>query len=326
MSSYSMLINGRSVTTSEQDDVINPARGEPFATCPRGTHGARRRRGARPPPSAYKTWKKDEAFRRAKLNECAAAIQARVQDIATVLSQEQGKPVTAAMAETFGASMWFSYYANLQIEPEVLQDDGEKRIEVVRKPLGVVAAITPWNFPVILLAWKLAPAWLAGNTVVAKPSPYTPLTSLMVADILKDVVPPGVLNVLSGGNELGAHARRPSQRAQDLLHRQRRDRQEDHGLRGRGPEARHARAGRQRPGHRARRRRSRMPSPRASSGARSRTPARCARRSSASTCTRRSTSPSCRASSSAPRRCASATAWIPRRSSARSTTRCSSSA
>ena len=128
-----------------------------------------------------------------------------MQDIATVLSQEQGKPITAAMGETFGASMWFSYYANLALEPEVLQDDGEKRIEVIRKPLGVVAAITPWNFPVILLAWKLAPAWLAGNTVVAKPSPYTPLTSLMVADILKDVVPPGVLNVLSGGNELGAH-------------------------------------------------------------------------------------------------------------------------
>src|SRR5262249_21366937 len=116
----------------------------------------------------------------------------------------QGKPMTAAMAEVFGASMWFSYFANLQTEPEVLQDDGEKTIKVVRKPLGVVAAITPWNFPVILLAWKLAPAFLAGNTVVAKPSPFTPLTSLMVADILKDIVPAGVLNVLTGSGELGA--------------------------------------------------------------------------------------------------------------------------
>src|SRR6185295_18927811 len=148
--------------------------------------------------------RKDEAFRRQKLNECAAALQAKVNEIAPVLSQEQGKPVNQAMMEIFGASMWFSYFASLEIQPEVLQDDGAKRIQVVRKPLGVVAAITPWNFPVILLSWKLAPAWLAGNTVVAKPSPYTPLTSLMVADILKDVVPPGVLNVLSGGNELGA--------------------------------------------------------------------------------------------------------------------------
>jgi acyl-CoA reductase-like NAD-dependent aldehyde dehydrogenase len=204
MSSYAMLINGRSVTTPEQDDVINPARGEPFATCPRGTR-AHVDEAVAAAADAYKTWKKDESLRRAKLTECAAAIQGRAQEIAAVLSHEQGKPLTAAMAETFGASMWFDYYANLKLEPEVLQDDAEKRIEVVRKPLGVVAAITPWNFPVILLAWKLAPSWLAGNTVVAKPSPYTPLTSLMVADILKEVVPAGVLNVLSGGNELGAH-------------------------------------------------------------------------------------------------------------------------
>lgn len=204
MNSYAMVIDGRSVTTAEQDEVINPARGEPFATCPRGST-AHVDEAVAAASTAYRAWKRDEATRRAALHACAAAIQERAQDIATVLSQEQGKPITAAMAETFGAAMWFSYYANLALEPEVLQDDGEKRIEVVRKPLGVVAAITPWNFPVILLAWKLAPAWLAGNTVVAKPSPYTPLTSLMMADILKAVVPPGVLNVLSGGNELGAH-------------------------------------------------------------------------------------------------------------------------
>ena len=85
MSAYSMLINGRSVTTPEQDDVINPARGEPFATCPRGnkSHVDDAVNGA---AEAYKTWKKDEAFRRAKLNECAAAIQNRAQEIATVLS------------------------------------------------------------------------------------------------------------------------------------------------------------------------------------------------------------------------------------------------
>jgi acyl-CoA reductase-like NAD-dependent aldehyde dehydrogenase len=200
---YSMVIDGQSVTTGQWDDVINPAKGEAFAQCPRGTQ-ANVEDAVQAAARAFKTWKTDEAFRRQKLKECAAAIQGNVQDIAAVLSQEQGKPMTGAMAEIFGASMWFSYYANLPIEAETLQDDGEKTIKVVRKPLGVIAAITPWNFPVILLAWKLAPAWLAGNTVVAKPSPYTPLTSLMVANILKSVVPAGVLNVLSGGNELGA--------------------------------------------------------------------------------------------------------------------------
>jgi len=203
MNSYAMLIDGRSVNTPEQDPVINPAFGEPFATCARGT-SAHVEAAMQAAAAAFKTWRKDEAFRRQKLRECAAAIQGKVQEIATVLSQEQGKPIAAATGEVFGAAMWLSYFADLQVPPEVLQDDDEKRIEIVRKPLGVVAAITPWNFPVILLCWKIGPAFLAGNTVVAKPSPYTPLTSLMVAETLREVLPPGVLNVLSGGNDLGA--------------------------------------------------------------------------------------------------------------------------
>ena len=169
-----MLIDGRAVRVAEQDDVINPAKGEPFATVPRGTKG-HVDDAVDAASRAYKTWRKDEAFRRQKLTECAAAIQARVQDIGKILSLEQGKPLQAAVGEVFGASIWFSYYANYRPTPEVLQDDADKRIEVVRKPLGVVAAITPWNFPVILMSWKVAPALLAGNTVVLKPSPYTPI-------------------------------------------------------------------------------------------------------------------------------------------------------
>ena len=203
MEAYSMLIDGRAVKTSEQDPVINPALGEPFATVPHATR-ADVDEAAKAAAAAFKTWKRDESYRREKLQACAAAIQEKAQEIATVLSQEQGKPLTAAMAEVFGASMWFGYYAGLALEPEILLDDDEKRMQIVRKPLGVIAAITPWNFPVILLAWKLAPAFLAGNTVVAKPSPFTPVTSLMVADLLKDVLPRGVLNVLTGGGELGA--------------------------------------------------------------------------------------------------------------------------
>ncbi|HZR84670.1 MAG TPA: aldehyde dehydrogenase family protein [Candidatus Binatia bacterium] len=207
MQSYAMVIDGRSVSTSEQDPVINPAFGEPFATCARATkaHVAEAVDAAE---RAFKTWRKDEALRRAKLGECASVLQAKAAEIAPVLSQEQGKPLNHAMMEIFGASMWFGYFAGLQIEREILQDDADKRIEVVRKPLGVVAAITPWNFPVILLSWKLAPALLAGNTVVAKPSPYTPLSSLMFAEAIREVLPAGVVNVLSGGNDLGAELTR----------------------------------------------------------------------------------------------------------------------
>lgn len=203
MQSYGMLIDGRIVNTPEQDDVINPALAAPFATCARASK-AHIDEAIEAAARAYRTWRKDEAFRRQKLHECAAAIQGRAGEIAALLSQEQGKPLTAATGEVYGAAMWFSYFANLAIEPEVLQDDDDKRIQIVRKPLGVVAAITPWNFPVILLAWKFAPALLAGNTVVAKPSPFTPLSSLLVADILHDVLPAGVINVISGDGALGA--------------------------------------------------------------------------------------------------------------------------
>ena len=91
---YSMVIDGRSVTTGQWDDVINPAKGEPFAQCPRGTQ-ANVEEAVQAAARAFKTWRTDEALRRQKLNECAAAIQGRVQDIAAVLSQEQGKPMTA---------------------------------------------------------------------------------------------------------------------------------------------------------------------------------------------------------------------------------------
>ena len=86
----------------------------------------------------------------------------------------------------------------------MIQDDDDARVEVVRRPLGVVAAITPWNYPLTLAFWKIAPALLAGNTLVLKPSPFTPLSTLKAAELLREVVPPGVINVVSGGDELGA--------------------------------------------------------------------------------------------------------------------------
>jgi len=203
MQSYPMLINGKMVNAAEQDPVINPAFGEPFATCARANTG-HVNDAIEAAGRAFRTWRKDETFRRTKLKECAAAIQGHAQEIGALLSQEQGKPIAAAVGEVYGAAFWFTYFADLAIASEIIKDDDEKRVQIVRKPLGVVAAITPWNFPVILLSWKLAPALLAGNTVVAKPSPFTPLTSLMVGDLLKDILPAGVLNVISGGGELGA--------------------------------------------------------------------------------------------------------------------------
>jgi len=203
MQAFSLVIDGRAVATADHDPVINPALGEPFAQAPRAT-SAHVDEAMAAAARAYTTWRTDEALRRAKLLECAARLKERAQAIGEVLSMEQGKPIKQATGELYGAASWLKFFANFETKPETLLDDEKKHVTVVRKPLGVVAAITPWNLPVLLLAWKLAPALLAGNTVVAKPSPYTPLSSLMFVDALRDVLPAGVLNVLSGGNDLGA--------------------------------------------------------------------------------------------------------------------------
>jgi acyl-CoA reductase-like NAD-dependent aldehyde dehydrogenase len=203
MTPFTMTIDGKAVAGQASFDVINPATGRPFAKAPECTrdeldaamHSA---------AAAFRPWSRDEARRRQALLDCAAAIQKSAAELAPILTQEQGKPLAKAGEEIMGAAIWFQYTSTLQIPVEVLQDSPTSRIEVRRRPYGVVGAITPWNFPLVLAVWKIAPALLAGNTVVIKPSPYTPLTTLRVGEILRDVLPAGVLNVVSGGNELGA--------------------------------------------------------------------------------------------------------------------------
>ncbi len=202
MSEYTMTIDGKAVAGASEFGVINPATGSVFANAPECSR--EQLDGAMEAASrAFKAWTRDEAKRRQVLLDCAAALQAKIGELAPLLTQEQGKPLKNANEELFGAAFWFKYTASLQIPVEVLQDDASARVEVRRRPFGVVGAITPWNFPVMLAVWKIAPALLAGNTLVLKPSPYTPLSTLRLGEILRDVVPAGVLNVVSGGNELG---------------------------------------------------------------------------------------------------------------------------
>ena len=107
------------------------------------------------------------------------------------------------MAEAHGVARWLRYFALLELPREVIQDDERVFAEVVRRPLGVVAGITPWNFPLSMAGWKIAPALRAGDTVVIKPSPFTPLATLRLGMVLRDVLPPGVVNIVSGSDELG---------------------------------------------------------------------------------------------------------------------------
>lgn len=203
MTNHTMTIDGKAVKGSKTAGVINPATGKVFAEVPDCTR-AELDQAMESAQRAYPAWSRDLAARRKVLGECAAALQQPPEGLARTLTQEQGKPLDKATQEIFGTAMWCGYTASLDLPIETIQDNAQSRIEIRRKPLGVVAAITPWNYPLMLAMWKIAPALLAGNTVVLKPSPFTPISTLMLGEILRDIIPPGVLNVVSGGDELGA--------------------------------------------------------------------------------------------------------------------------
>jgi acyl-CoA reductase-like NAD-dependent aldehyde dehydrogenase len=203
MSEFVMTIGGDTVPATGSFGVVNPAQGEVFAQAPDCSR-VQLDAAFDAAVKAQRDWKLDQAARRQTLLAMADKLMASAGDLAPILTAEQGKPLADANIEVFGAAIWCQYYANLETPPEVLQDDAQALVEVVRRPVGVVAAITPWNFPLVLAFWKIAPALLAGNALVLKPSPFTPLSTLKVAEILRDVMPPGVLNVVSGGDQLGA--------------------------------------------------------------------------------------------------------------------------
>ena len=198
-----MTIDGVAAATEGSFDVINPATGAAHATAPECTR-AQLDAAMESAAKAYRDWRSDEGARREALRTAANVLMAAAGDIAPILTAEQGKPLGEATMEVFGAGVWLQYYADLEVPREVIQDDDSAFVEVLRRPLGVVAAITPWNYPLILASWKIAPALVAGNTMVLKPSPFTPRSTLRMGEILNTVLPPGVLNVVSGGNELGA--------------------------------------------------------------------------------------------------------------------------
>lgn len=203
MSNYKLLIDGNMVDGDGTMDVVNPATEEVFATCARASK-RQLDEAVAAAAAAFPAWSaRSIDDRRKVLIAIADAIQANSEDLARLLVQEQGKPLKDAKGEIFGAQAFFRYFASMDLAPKILADDAKSRVEVRRKPLGVVGCIIPWNFPVVLMAFKVPPALLAGNTLVVKPAPTTPLTTLRFGEIIKDLVPPGVVNIIADSNDLG---------------------------------------------------------------------------------------------------------------------------
>ncbi|RQW44193.1 aldehyde dehydrogenase family protein [Novosphingobium sp. LASN5T] len=205
MTDTKLLIGGELVPGDMTMDVVNPATGEPFTTVPRAS-AAQADQAIAAAKAAVPGWAAVPfAERSKKLIQLADAIAARKDAFARTLTLEQGKPLAEAQGELAWTEGYLRHYATLELPDRVIQDDAEGYIAVKHKPLGVVVGIIAWNFPLLVACWKIGPAVLAGNAIVLKPAPTTPVAALMLGELCRDIFPAGVVNVITDANDLGPH-------------------------------------------------------------------------------------------------------------------------
>lgn len=212
MQTHDNTVAGRRMAAPRHFESFNPATGEVLGRVPHSTPeqvdaAVAAARAAQPAWAA-----RPDAERRALLREAAAAIAANAEPLARWITREQGKPlgglgpgqVPGARFEVAGCQAWTEVAATLELAPELVFEDATRRDELHRRPYGVVAAIAPWNWPLLIATWQIMPALRAGNTVVLKPSEYTSIGTLELVRLLAEVLPPGVINTVSGPGEVGA--------------------------------------------------------------------------------------------------------------------------
>jgi acyl-CoA reductase-like NAD-dependent aldehyde dehydrogenase len=200
---FQLLLDGELRPGASTMAVINPATGENLTFCPRADAG-QLEIAVQAAKRAFPSWAKTPLSTRIEaLVRLAEALGAQKQRFAMILTKEQGKPLADAEGEVDESVALLRGFASMDLSPLILRDTEHEYIVKHDAPLGVVAIITPWNFPLWLLMVKLAPALLAGNTVVAKPAPTTPLSTLLFGELCAQLLPPGVFNVIADQNDLG---------------------------------------------------------------------------------------------------------------------------
>lgn len=203
MQNFRLLINGRLEPARETIDVINPADEKVLAQCPKASI-AQLEQAVQAAKQAFPSWSQTPmSERRIQLMLMANALQIHKQELALLLTAEQGKPLSQARAEVDYAQAFCQTIADMRLDNQWLIDNEQQHVQLQRRPLGVVAAITPWNFPLLIACYKIAPALLAGNTLVLKPAPTTPLATLKLGEAILNIFPPGVVNIITDNNDLG---------------------------------------------------------------------------------------------------------------------------
>lgn len=202
---WTMLIDGEEVGGAETRPVVNPATGETIAAVPEATT-ADVDRALAAARRAQPAWGAMAPIERAMvMRKVADLIRRDAEKLARIVVSEQGKPISEARGEVGGAAEFFSYFAEFarRIEGEILPSDvRDEQIWIQRVPVGVVVGIIPWNYPAALVSRKVAPAMIAGDTIVLKPHELTPLSALFMGRLFNEAgVPPGVVNIVTGGGK-----------------------------------------------------------------------------------------------------------------------------
>lgn len=212
MKTYENIVDGRPVGSARTFESKNPATGEvlglvPVSSAEQVAAAVAAAKAAQPAWAA-----RPDAERKALLMKVAETIKANADYLAGWVTREQGKPlggvgpdqVPGARFELWGCEVWTQVPASLELAVETVFEDETRRDEMHRKPFGVIAAIAPWNWPLLIAIWQIVPSLRAGNTVVIKPSEYTSIGTLEMVRLIAEVLPPGVLNTVSGAGEVGA--------------------------------------------------------------------------------------------------------------------------
>lgn len=212
MRTFENTVNGQSVASARTFESKNPATGEtlglvPHSTTEQVTQAVAAAKAAQPAWAA-----RPDAERKALMMEVAQVIKANADYLAEWVTREQGKPlggvgpdqVPGSRFELWGCEVWTQVPASLDMPAEVVFEDDTRRDVVHRKPFGVIAAIAPWNWPLLIAIWQVMPSLRAGNTVVLKPSEYTSIGTLELVRLIAKILPPGVLNTVSGPGDVGA--------------------------------------------------------------------------------------------------------------------------
>ncbi|MGO4103490.1 aldehyde dehydrogenase family protein [Leifsonia sp. YAF41] len=206
MQTYDSLLATITPSSGPTRDILDPATGAVVGSAP--VHSVEDlNRVVAAAVAAQPAWAAlGHAARSETMQRVADAIDAAAEPLAELLSREQGKPLNGPNArfEVGGASAWLRTAAATVLETEVVLDDGPAQASLHYRPIGVVGAIGPWNWPMMIAIWQIAPALRMGNAVVVKPSEYTPLSVLALVAVMNQVLPEGLVTVVSGDREIGA--------------------------------------------------------------------------------------------------------------------------